>query len=170
MTKQNEKISIALTSAIFCSSSVYTSSYTDMNKIDIGSSLDSSSNCVNYENSIVLETNFDDYKFYFPSVLQSAIENAAQRYKIVNKHDYCFNKRSNEFINILYRINPFSEMKISFRDDALKATMNYKDKEITLKYDYDCPDTLLVSCFDSNMHLRIEEFSFDAFSSLSDFI
>ena len=169
MINQAEKLSIAFTAAVFCVSSVYTSSYENVNKISIDEISNAFGDSKSNKNSIILETNFDDYKFFLSNTLQSAIENAAQRYKLINKHEFSFNEQTNQFIKILYKINPFSEMKINFRDDALKATMNYDNREISLKYDYDCPEILFVSCFDSDKTLKIEEFSFDSFESLADF-
>lgn len=170
MTKNIEKFSIAFTSAMLCTSSVYTYSNAELYGINMDDSKNQFYNTSAYGNPLRLEINSNDYKSFLPSALQSAIESAAQRYKIINEVDYNFTEQCNQFIKILYQINPFSDMKIIIRDDALKASMKYNNREISIKYDYDCPDIFFISYFENDSMLHVEEFSFYNFEKMMDFL
>ena len=79
-----------------------------------------------------------------------AISDGLKRYKNLNGIEYENLKKCEDFLNVISRLSELSSPIISFGEDEVKADIRYFGNKFILKCDFDCPDTLFLSHFESN--------------------
>jgi hypothetical protein len=88
------------------------------------------------------------------------IADAIMRHKLVNHVDDYDTTPAQPFLEKLRSLMYLVVPHISFYNDAVKASVNFKQKEFIIDYDYEEPEFIFISTFEDDM-LRIKEGKID---------
>lgn len=113
------------------------------------------------------------YNTIFDNKFNSIIEDGLERFKILNNCDYSFIEKSIPFLNTISKIDFINDKKLFFRNDSVKAKVFFKNHEYSLKYDFNCPDIVMMSTFKEIYNketLVINDAYIDDLKSISSFI
>lgn len=106
---------------------------------------------------------------------KNIILDGLKRYEKLNCCDYSFQnfKKCEPFLLLIEKIDYLDSVKLFFRNDSLKAKAFYKGHEYSIKFDFECPDMVMVSTFkeiDKKDTLVINDTSVEDAESISNFI
>jgi hypothetical protein len=78
------------------------------------------------------------------------VDDAIRRYKKVNHTDEHDKTPAEIFLSTLELFSTVFIPRISFYSDAVKAKINFNQREFTIDYDYEAPDSIFISTFEGD--------------------
>jgi hypothetical protein len=93
-------------------------------------------------------------------VFSRCIAEAIRRHKLVNHVDDYDTTPAQPFLEKLKSLMHIVVPHISFYNDAVKASVNFKQKEFIIDYDYEEPEFIFISTFEDDM-LKIKDGKID---------
>lgn len=115
------------------------------------------------------------FKTYIENIgyYNNIISDGLRRYELVNKTEYQFIDKCDDFLKMLFNNFPFAETLLSFRNDSVKAVIKLNGKSFSLKQAFDCADVLFMSTFvnkGDNEILEVFESEIHDYNSIRNFI